>query len=467
MDKQVYNVFRKIVESSYDGIYVTDGKGNTIFVNQAYEELTGLSIQKLQGKNMKELVEEGIYDESGSLQAIQSKEKITINQKLKSGKIIFITSSPVFDARGKIIYVVTNVRDMRELQRLEQKFLNTQKLAEKYKTELEFLKQKEKQNTNPQSKNKQMMNIIKLLETTARFDTSILLEGETGTGKTHLAKIIHDNSPRREQKFVEINCGAIPKELMESELFGYEKGAFTGADKNGKMGLFELANNSTLFLDEISELPLEMQVKLLKVLETGYIVRVGGIQPIPVDVRIITASNKCLKKQIEKNCFREDLYYRINVVRVHLPSIRERKEDIIMIANNFLKQFNEMYGLHKKISEDVYQAFLKYSWPGNIREIKNVVEQLVVISQVDEIKKEILPKELAFQEVFSDESGVILACQKCMEKYLNMSLKEATNEFQKDVIEKLLLELKSQRKVAEKLGVNPSTITRKLQEKEI
>lgn len=462
MVKNTDNIFKRIVESSYDGIYVTDGEANTIFVNQAYEDLTGLSIEYVRGKNMKELVKEGIFDQSGSLQVIAKKEKVTINQKLKSGKEIFVTSSPVFDEKGNVVYVVTNVRDMRELERLEQRFLRTKQLADQYKLELDMLKEKEKE---PLSKNRDMLNTIKLIEITAKFDTSILLEGETGTGKTHFAKLIHELSPRKEERFIEVNCGAIPENLMESELFGYEKGAFTGADKHGKLGLFEVANKSTLFLDEISELTLEMQVKLLKVLETGYVVHLGGTHLIPIDVRIVTASNKCLKKLVEKGKFREDLYYRINVVRVHLPPIRERTEDIIIIAMNFLEYFNKIYGLQKTISREVFQYFLNYSWPGNIREIKNIIEQLVVISQEEEIKKEILPKELLHVQGEKVAEESIEYCRKCMEKYLDMNLKAATNEFQRDVIEKLYNQLKSQRKVAAKLDVNPSTITRKLQDK--
>ncbi|KDE74901.1 Fis family transcriptional regulator [Fusobacterium necrophorum BFTR-2] len=463
MGEDILNIFKKIVESSYDGIYVTDGEGNTLFLNQAYEDITGLSMKELQGKNMEELVKKGFYSESSSLLAIKKRSEASINQKLKSGKEIFVTSTPVFDKQGKIIYVVTNVRDMRELERLEQQFSNVKKLAEKYKSELDFLKKKNGENES--SKNREMLNILKLIETTAKFDSSILLEGETGTGKTHLAYIIHEKSLRKEKAFIEVNCGAIPKNLIESELFGYERGAFTGADKNGKMGLFELANHSTLFLDEISELSVEMQVKLLKVLETSYVVRVGGNKKIPIDVRIITASNKCIRKLVEEGKFREDLFYRINVVRVHIPPIRDRKEDIIDIVLTFLKQLNKRYGLNKRISKEVFQYFLNYSWPGNIREIKNMIEQLVVISTTEEITEDLLPKEMlhASKEILEEENQVY--CQKCMEKYLTMSLKEATNEFQRDVIEKLLIELKSQRKVAERLEVNPSTITRKLQEK--
>lgn len=464
MGENFCNIFREIVEASYDGIFVTDGEGNAIFVNKAYEELTGLSVEDFQGKNMQTLVEEGVFDESGSLSAIKNRKKITISQRLKSGKVIFVTSSPVFNKNGEITYVVTNVRDMRELERLEHQFINTKKLAEKYKMELDSIKQeKEKENI---SKNREMLNIVNTLGTAAKFNTSILLEGETGTGKTYMAKKIHENSLRKEEKFFEVNCGAIPQNLIESELFGYEKGAFTGADKNGKMGLFELANHSTLFLDEISELPLEMQVKLLKVLETGYVVRLGGNKAIPIDVRIITASNKNLKELVKKEKFRKDLYYRINVVKVSLPPIRERKEDIVLISLNFLKQFNETYKLNKKISEEVFKYFMEYSWPGNIREIKNIIELLVVISEEDEIRANILPREILNKnETIYDSGTTVVVCKKCDERYYTMNLKDATNIFQREVIRKLMTELKSQKKVAEHLDVNPSTITRKLQDK--
>lgn len=461
MEKNKYNIFKKIVESSYDGIYVTDGEGNTLFINQAYEDLTGLSIKDLQGRNMQALLEEGIFDESGSLQAIKNREKVTISQKLKNGKVIFVTSSPVINEKGKIIYVVTNVRDMRELERLERQFLNTKMLVESYRTELEILKSKEKEDRI--SKNKEMLNVIKLLETAAQFNTTILLEGETGTGKTYFAKKIHLQSQRKNKKFIEINCGAIPSSLIESELFGYEKGAFTGADRNGKIGLFELANDSTLFLDEISELTLDMQVKLLKVLETGYIMKVGGIEQIPIDARIIVASNKCLKKLVKNGTFREDLYYRINVIPIRIPPIRERKEDIVTIATNFLKNFNQKYNLKKKFSEEVFQYFLEYPWPGNIREIKNIVEQLVVISKEDEIKIDILPKEFFENNKKNEIEEYERICTKCMDKYMAMNLKDATKEFQRDIIKKLAFELKSQKKIAKKLNVDPSTITRKLQ----
>lgn len=463
MGEKLKNLFKQIVEASYDGIYVTDGKANTIFINKAYEELTGLSIQDLQGKNMYKLVEEGVFDESGSLNAIKNRKKITISQKLKSGKSIFVTSSPVFNEKNEIIYVVTNVRDMRELERLEDQFINTKKLAEKYKRELELIKRKEEKEAL--SKNKEMLKIISMLETTAKFNTSILLEGETGTGKSYMAKKIHEISDRKDERFIEVNCGAIPQNLIESELFGYEKGTFTGADKNGKIGLFELANHSTLFLDEISELSLEMQVKLLKVLETGYVVRLGGSKPIPIDVRIITATNKKLNLLVEQEKFRKDLYYRINVVKVCLPPVRERKEDIIPMALKFLNQFNKNYNLNKKISEEVFKYFMDYNWPGNIREIKNIIEQLVVISQEDEIKVSILPKELLNKKEIIYDSKTTVICKKCDERYYMMNLKDATTEFQREVIEKLMSELKSQRKVAKHLDVNPSTITRKLHEK--
>lgn len=268
--KNINEVFKLIVESSFDGIYLTDGSANTIFLNKSYEKITGIDKKFLIGKNMKTLVKNGIFNESASLLAIKERKKITINQKLKSGKNIFVTSTPVFDENDNIIYVVTNVRDMQELEKLEKELLKARELTEKYKQEIEKIK-RDIYNENFITNNIKMEKILHLIENSSKFDTSILLQGETGTGKTFLAKMIHELSNRNKNEFFEINCSSLPEGLVESELFGYEKGAFTGALSSGKKGVFELANNSTLFLDEISELSLETQAKLLKVLETGKI----------------------------------------------------------------------------------------------------------------------------------------------------------------------------------------------------
>ena len=237
--KNINEVFKLIVESSFDGIYLTDGSANTIFLNKSYEKITGIDKKFLIGKNMKTLVKNGIFNESASLLAIKERKKITINQKLKSGKNIFVTSTPVFDENDNIIYVVTNVRDMQELEKLEKELLKARELTEKYKQEIEKIK-RDIYNENFITNNIKMEKILHLIENSSKFDTSILLQGETGTGKTFLAKMIHELSNRNKNEFFEINCSSLPEGLVESELFGYEKGAFTGALSSGKKAFLNL-----------------------------------------------------------------------------------------------------------------------------------------------------------------------------------------------------------------------------------
>ena len=453
--KNINDVFKLIVESSFDGIYLTDGSANTIFLNKSYEKITGIDKKLLIGKNMKTLVKNGIFNESASLLAIKERRKITINQKLKSGKNIFVTSTPVFDENDNIIYVVTNVRDMQELEKLEKELLKARELTEKYKQEIEKIK-RDIYNENFITSNIKMEKILHLIENSSKFDTSILLQGETGTGKTFLAKMIHELSNRNKNEFFEINCSSLPEGLVESELFGYEKGAFTGALSSGKKGVFELANNSTLFLDEISELSLETQAKLLKVLESEKF--------ITTNIRLVSASNANIEELIQKGKFRKDLFYRINVINITIPPIRERKEDIFPLMMKFLKFYNQKYNLDKRISEEVYELLKTYNWPGNIREIRNLIEHLVVVSKEDEISVENLPNYIANEFIKKIEIDKMeLLCTCCFQIYTRMGLKEATEQFQKDVINFLIEKGNSKSKVAKLLNVNPSTITRKFQ----
>lgn len=461
--KNINEVFKLIVESSFDGIYLTDGSANTIFLNKSYEKITGIDKKFLIGKNMKTLVKNGIFNESASLLAIKERKKITINQKLKSGKNIFVTSTPVFDKNDNIIYVVTNVRDMQELEKLEKELLKSRELTEKYKQEIEKIK-RDIYNENFITNNIKMEKILHLIENSSKFDTSILLQGETGTGKTFLAKMIHELSNRNKNEFFEINCSSLPEGLVESELFGYEKGAFTGALSSGKKRVFELANNSTLFLDEISELSLETQAKLLKVLETGKFMRIGGEKFITTNIRLVSASNANIEELIQKGKFRKDLFYRINVINITIPPIRERKEDIFPLMMKFLKFYNQKYNLDKRISEEVYELLKTYNWPGNIREIRNLIEHLVVVSKEDEISVENLPNYIANEFIKKIEIDKMeLLCTCCFQIYTRMGLKEATEQFQKDVINFLIEKGNSKSKVAKLLNVNPSTITRKFQ----
>lgn len=459
-----------IIDSSYDGIFVTDGKANTILANKAYERITGVKLEDILGRNMRELVKEGYFSESGSLSAIEEGKQVTLKQRLVSGKEILITSTPVYTTRKNIEFIVTNVRDISDLVNLKEKLSATEALNEKYRSELENMKEQMIDTPEIIVKDKRMVQTVQTAIKVAKVDTTVLLMGETGVGKGQFAKLIHKHSARSHKRLVEINCGAIPKNLIESELFGYDSGAFTGALKKGKMGVFELANNSTLFLDEIADLEIDMQVKLLKVLEEKNVKRIGGEESKPINVRIIAASNKNLKEMVDKGLFREDLYYRLNIIPVVIPSLRERKDDIIPLCLNFLDEFNARYEMKKYIVSSVLDCFTEYDWPGNVRELKNLMERLVVISQEDKIDEELLPQHILGKSVTLKEEKKIIDKEETeaegssIEEYEGMNLKDATLRFQQHLINRTIDKLGSQRKAAKCLGVDPSTICRKLNE---
>ncbi len=453
--KELNRRLEAIIDSSYDGIYVTDGNAKTILVNKAYERITGIRAKDVIGKNMTELVEEGFYSKSGSLAAIETGKQVTLRQRLVSGKEILITSTPVYDCNGKREFIVTNVRDISDLVELQKKLSVTEALNEKYRSELENMKNQIIDVPEIIVKDRNMLQTVMTALKVAKVNTTVLLMGETGAGKGLIAKLIHKNSPRAHKKFIQVNCGAIPRNLMESELFGYERGSFTGALKSGKMGVFELANNSTLFLDEISELNLDMQVKLLKVLEDNVVTRIGGEEPIPINVRIIAACNQDLKEMVNKGLFREDLYYRLNIIPIVIPPLRERRDDIIPLCLNFLNEYNSKYNMNKYFTTSALDSLMEYSWPGNVRELRNLVERLVIVSQDNKIDESTLPGYITNRK----ENRVVDILEN---EYEGMGLKEATEKFQKKLILRAIEKQGSRRKAAEYLNVDPATVTRKL-----
>lgn len=270
-------------------------------------------------------------------------------------------------------------------------------------------------------------------------------------GKEEVAKYIHKNSKRCNKHFIKVNCGAIPENLIESELFGYEKGAFTGANKEGKIGLFEVADEGTIFLDEVGELPLDMQVKLLRVLQEKEIERVGGVKPIKIDVRILAATNRNLEEMVSKKLFREDLYYRLNVVPIEIPPLRERKKDIVPLVEHFLSELNKKYNLSKRFTSVAMQSLLQYNWPGNVRELKNIVERVVIMSSNDVILKSDLPINNTFN-LLEEEIGSIDE---------EVNLKEIVERFELKFINKAFENYKNVRDAAKYLGMDPSTFVRK------
>ncbi|MFZ5634409.1 MAG: sigma 54-interacting transcriptional regulator [Bacillota bacterium] len=450
--KQLNNELECIIQSSYDGILITDCRGNIIKANQACERITGRPALDLQGKNMRDVAREGIFPSSIIETVLQKGEAVTRMEETPPGNHLLITASPVKNAGGEIFRVVVNVRDLTELNRLRQELEQSKELSERYQEELTQLRQKQFNQQGLVFNSPKMQEMLKMTLRLAQVDSTVLLLGESGVGKEVIATIIHSHSQRKDGPFIAVNCGAIPADLLESELFGYEKGAFTGANREGKTGMFELANNGTLFLDEIGDLPRDFQVKLLRAIQEREIMRVGGYKPRPINVRIIAATNRNLENLVQEGKFREDLYFRLNVVPLHIPPLRERKEDIIPLAYNFKQKFSKAYKIKKNFSPEAYESLLQYHWPGNVRELENIIERLMVTSPDNTITAgDISPYLFKDSAGYSPEISV---------KGI-LPLKEAVQQVEKQLISNALKQYGSTYRAARALKVDQSTVVRK------
>src|SRR5699024_7964069 len=331
-----------------------------------------------------------------------------------------VTDTPIFKD-NKIIRVVANSRDITQLNILRKELEYTKKINERYHSELNLTRTKQLE-SDIIADDLVTKKIVDLAIHVANVDSIVLIQGESGVGKGVFSKLIHDNSRRKENTFVKIDVSAIPENLLEAELFGYEKGAFTGANENGRIGLIEFANGGTIFLDEIGEMPLSMQTKLLRVIQDRKIVRVGGNKEIPIDIRIIAATNKNLKSMIQDKTFREDLYYRLNVVPIVIPSLRERKKDIFPIIMKNLKKFNDKYNLQKNIQPEALDLLIRYDWPGNIRELENMIERLIVTVKnnsisITDIPLKINDNNLKKQKKYLHDFDESLSYREMMDKF--------------------------------------------------
>ncbi len=443
-----------IIECSYDGIYITDGEANTIKINNAYERITGLKKAEVMGRNMKDLEKEGVISQSATLLVLKNRETTTIQQEFKTGVKVLVSSNPIFDKSGKIIMVVTNVRDVTQLYELKEQLQKNKEITRKYVSEIEEMRTQLLNTSEIVAEDHKTIEIIQLASRVAKVDTTILMLGETGAGKDQIAKHIHKVSKRSKKQFIKVNCGAVPASLIESEFFGYEKGAFTGANKEGKIGLFEMASGGTIFLDEVGELPMDMQVKLLRVLQEMEVVRIGGTKPIKIDVRVLAATNRDLEDMIKKKQFREDLYYRLNVVPLYIPPLRERKQDIMPLINFFLTQLNKKYNFNKIFAPDALNCMYEYNWPGNVRELKNIVERAVIMSEDDKIKRSDLPKNII------SSHGMVVTLNTFEE---GINLKETLDSIEEKLIKKAYDKYGNVRAAAKSLGIDASTFVRKRQ----
>ncbi|WP_418271686.1 sigma 54-interacting transcriptional regulator [Intestinimonas sp.] len=450
----VSSIFEELnvcLESSHDGIMVSDGMGNVIRLNAALEKLIGVKRRDILGRNVADLVQEGVYESSAILQVIETGKTATVVID-HNGRQLLITGSPVYNANSAMTAVVANIRDMSELNDLRQKLEQQQMIAEKYSKELAHIARQQSAQTSFVACSREMKTILATIHSISEVDSTVLISGESGTGKEMVVNEIYASSMRSCRPIIKVNCGAIPPALFESELFGYEDGAFTGARRKGKPGFFELAHMGTLFLDEVGELPLEMQVKLLRVLQEGEIIRIGGSKPISVDVRIIAATNRDLWEMTEEGTFRQDLYYRLNVINIEVPPLRQRRDDIIPLVMHMLERFNQKYGKHKEIPIELGKVLRELPWRGNVRELENLIENLVVLCPEDVLTPEHLPVRY--------QRGQNPASQVEIRGILPM--KDMVRRAERQLIANAQAQYSSMQEVARALGVDVSTISRKL-----
>lgn len=452
--KELVKELEDTFNSSYDEIFVIDGRGTTKRINKVGESYYGVPVESLLGKNVIELEKAGYFSPSVSRLVLKEKKRITIIQKTKSGKQLITTGNPVFNENGDITRIVVNSRDVSELLNLKKQLEDTGQLVESYRQQLLKLSQEKVRSNELVAQSPQMKRVIEMVEKVAQVDSTVLIMGESGAGKGVVASRLHSLSKRSKGPFITINCGAIPEHLLESELFGYEGGAFTGARREGKSGLLELASGGTVFLDEITELPLGLQVKLLQVIQEKRLIRVGGSRYINVDIRFVAATNRDIHRMVSEGSFREDLYYRLNVIPIIIPPLRYRQEDIPVLVDYFLDKLNKKYEKNKKFSPEAINVLKGYNWPGNVRELENLVERLLVTKEGSEISASHLP-DYVFEVKKRHPNRVYI--------HDILPLKEAVEELEKQLVTMAYTRLKSTYKVAKVLNINQSTVVRKIQ----
>ena len=407
-------------------------------------------------KNVVKLAESGIIDRTLTPEVLTSKRPVNMLQYIeKTGKYILSTGTPAFDENGNVFLVVVNERDMTRLNELLEQLNQTRLVSNKYKDKLTELSMLELKKQEIIAESEEMRQVLRVALKLAQMEASnILVQGESGTGKGLLAKFIHRNSPRHNKPFIQINCATIPENLLEAELFGYEKGAFTGAHQRGKAGLFELAHGGTFFLDEIGDIPYVVQAKLLKCLEDHEIMHLGGLKPIQINCMIIVADNQDLATLVKQKKFREDLYYRLNAFSIKIPSLRERPDDTFDLANYFLHKYNETYKSNKQLSYSAIEMLQAYPFPGNVRELKNLIKKAVVLGE-DLYLDEFIHKSLGYE---TSEEIKTAANRTVSPSILAVKLKETESKMLKTAF----MQCKSTREIARYLGISQPSVVRKL-----
>lgn len=439
-------VLKTILDHSFDEIFVADASGTILYTSQSTEKISQVPFGQILHQNIFALEEQGVFSPSAIAQVLRSKQKVTVIQKTMGNRKIITSGYPILDEKGEVIGALSFSRDVTEFEYLKKENVQVAKALKLYQEEIAKLKS---QSFYPfSSNNGKIEKVFDIVSKVSDLGVTVLLEGESGVGKNKIAQMMHQMSTRKHRPFVEVNCGAIPESLIESELFGYEEGAFTGAKKGGKKGYFEAAGEGTLLLDEIGELPMNLQVKLLSVLQNQSLMRIGGNKRIELKCRIICATNQNLAEMIEKKQFREDLYYRINVVKIEIPPLRERRDEIISLIFRITEEINTKYGMSKHFTPAMVAWLSQQEWPGNVRELRNFIEKAIVTTSENEIDLEI-----DYERTNRDLSKELIR---------EMTLQDYMETVEKEFILRMYQKYPSSIKLGEKLGISQSTANRKI-----
>ncbi|HBG1012679.1 TPA: sigma 54-interacting transcriptional regulator, partial [Clostridioides difficile] len=461
--------YQKILEASHDEICVSDDKGIIIYCNKAFEENYGLKKEDILGKNVSFLEDSGYSTKSPIPIVLKTKTKFSLEQDTQTGKKLIITATPIFDENGHLEFTVENCRDITELNNIKNKLEDTKKQVKKYKSEVETLYRTALRIEDTVIMDGIVMRpIINTVNHVSKTDVSVLLLGESGTGKSSLARYIHHNSNRSNGPFITINCATISPQLLESELFGYTSGAFTGASTKGKVGLVELANGGTLFLDEIGDIPQNLQAKFLQLIQDRTFTPVGSLKNKKVDIRIISATNVDLVSKVKEKKFREDLYYRLNVIEIKLPPLRERRDNLVEIIKYYFNRYSSDFNLNKTISKEAMDAIANYRFPGNIRELQNIIQKILLTCTDNHITIDDLPNILT-KNIHITNNGnkthisqinkVIISDSKST-NYKNKNFDTLIKEYEKNIILDAYEKFGSSYKVAKHLEISQSKANR-------
>ena len=447
-----------IFKGTSDGLWIHDNHGRIININTVSEMINGIRAKDVVGKSIYDLVEEGILEGIVTPEILRTKRQFsTLSTVKKTGKRVLVTGTPILDEDGNVSLIVSNERDLTHWNAVKEDLERSRKVAEKYKDEFEQLSRLASGQHQIVAESRQMKQVLRIGVKLARMGASnILIQGESGTGKGLLAKFIHDNSRRKPKPFIQINCAALPESLLEAELFGYEKGAFTGAREQGKIGLFELAHEGTLFLDEIGDLPLSVQAKLLKYLDDQEILPLGGIQRKKVDCTILAATNQDLAQLTRQKRFRQDLFFRLNTFKVQIPPLRSRIGDVLKMTEYFLQRYNSEYQVQRRISPKAMYRLQAYPYPGNVRELQNVIREAVVLSDND-----------VLDDFLADNIGI--AEKVVGREFKNLTslpypirLQDKIQHLEKEILSDACIRFGSTRKIAQNLGTSQSSVMRRM-----